>query len=127
MKANPEALDSRIELVVYYGTKRNQAQFTTHLLWFIHNHPDIGTPSMAEAMRGGEPLNEETSNQLASAWEKAVGEHPLSVSILTKAATFIETINPEHAINLRIPGDVDHDSEVMPIRLPNRDRSVFRS
>ena len=100
LQANPEDMDSRMELLVYFGLKGQEGPFTTQLLWFIRNHPSIETLSMAQSIRSREPLSNEASNQIAAEWEKAVTEHSGSTAVLANAANFIETTNPERALEL---------------------------
>jgi TonB family protein len=119
VQANPEHLDSRMELIEYYGMKGQQQQFAKHLLWFIQNHPGTETLSIAQAMRSREPLGEEFSNQITAAWEKAVAENPHSVAVLKNAANFVEKTNPERAMDLfrqaefLAPGKHFHDEGVI--------------
>jgi TonB family protein len=101
LRTNPDDLDMRMELLVYYSMNGQETPFAGQLLWFINQHPDIETLAMAESMfHSNEPLNDNLQGQLSSAWERAIAAHLNSPEVLDNAALFLERANPDRGLDL---------------------------
>jgi TonB family protein len=101
LQANPDDLDTRMELLVYFAHEGNDQLFTAQLLWFIEHHPDIATLQMAQGMfRYNVQLSEGSAEKIRTAWEQAVGKLPGSSVVLVNAASFLEQTDPERGLQL---------------------------
>jgi len=101
LRAKPESLELRIELLAYYSAKGEEQPFANHMLWFIQQHPDLGTLSMAQGMFNMfGALSDESRARIQQAWDQAVALHPHSAPTLANAAEFLRTTNPERALDL---------------------------
>jgi len=102
LQANPEDLDTRMELLVYFGYNRDDQPFTTQLLWFIQHHPDVFTLPMAQDSfwNSRASLSESSTEQIKAAWEDAVAKHTDSPAVLVNAASFLERRDPERGLAL---------------------------
>ncbi len=100
LDANPEDLDTRMELLIYYGYN-NKTLYSNHLVWFIEHHPEIETLSMATGMFGHLASEDAGTRALvSSAWEQAMIKHAGSAAVLANAASFIRMLDPERGIDL---------------------------
>jgi TonB family protein len=102
LKANPEDLASRMELLVYAGFNNPQEQrFTEQMLWFIRHHPDIRTLSMAQGIFHHAVLERESyKDQILAAWDTAMMERPESGVVRLNAANFVKQSDPERGLQL---------------------------
>jgi TonB family protein len=101
LQAHPEDLDTRMELLVYFGQNGEDLPFTAQLLWLIQHHPDVSTLPMAQGMfRYQAQLSELSAEQIKAAWEEAVVKHQDSPAVLVNAASFFERSDPERALEL---------------------------
>jgi beta-lactamase regulating signal transducer with metallopeptidase domain len=101
LRTHPEDLKLRMELLVYYSENGQDLEFTNHLLWFIQNHPEVSSLPMAQVVfKRKVELSDESRTQIQQAWEQAVAAHPESPAILSNAAAFLKTTNPERALEL---------------------------
>jgi TonB family protein len=99
--ANPEDLDSRMELLVYYGLHGQDKPFTTQMLWFIKHDPSAEGIMFAQIMYSPRhELSDDSRAQVARAWEEAITEHPNSPAVLYNASGFFESADSERAIAL---------------------------
>jgi TonB family protein len=99
LQSNPEDLDTRMELLVYFGRNMKEQQFATQLLWFIQHHPDTFSMPMAQGMFGTK-LSETSVEQIRTAWEEAIAQHAGSPAVLVNAASFLERTDPERGLQL---------------------------
>jgi len=101
LRAKPDSLDLRIELLAYYSAKGEEQPFAKHMLWFIHEHPDLGTLDMAQGMFNMfGVLSDESRSRIQKAWEQAVSSHPNSAATLANAAAFLQATDPKRALDL---------------------------
>jgi TonB family protein len=101
LQTHPEDLDTRMELLVYFGQNAQDLPFTSQLLWFIQHHPDVSTLPMALGMfRFGVQLSESSAEQIRAACEDAVAKHADSPAVLVNAASFLERTDPERGLQL---------------------------
>jgi beta-lactamase regulating signal transducer with metallopeptidase domain len=98
--ANPEDIDSRMELFVYFAYRAKDKPFTEQMLWFIEHHPAfeglIESPIFSPTAR----LSAASLSQLRSAWEGAIQSNSDSVPVLLNAATFIERTDQSRSVEL---------------------------
>jgi TonB family protein len=101
LQTHPEDLDTRMELLVYFGQNAQELPFTSQLLWFIQHHPEVSTLPMAQGMfRFSVQMSESSAEQIRTAWEGAVAKHGDSPVVLANAASFLERTDPERALQL---------------------------
>lgn len=100
VQSNPEDLDSRMQLLVYFSLQRSDEAFTEQLVWFIDHHPDLDTLSMAGGMRGRGQLNDVQQLQISEAWERSLARYPDSPAVLRNAALSLESKDPEQSLAL---------------------------
>ena len=101
LQTHPEDLDTRMELLVYFGQNAQDRPFTSQLLWFIQHHPEVSTLPMAQGMfRHQVQPSDSSAEQIKTAWEDAVSKHSDSAAVLVNAASFFERDDPERALQL---------------------------
>jgi TonB family protein len=101
LQAKPDSLELRIELLAYYSAQGEEQPFAQHMIWFIHEHPDLETLTMAQGMFNMfGTLSQESRSRIQQAWNEAVASHPHSAPTLANAAEFVQTTNPERALAL---------------------------
>jgi hypothetical protein len=101
VQANPEDLDTRMELLVYCAWKGQDTPFTNQLLWFIKQHPSTESLQMAEGVfHPIKSLSDESREQIQAAWEKAVREHADSPVVLFNAASSLQRTEPDRGLEL---------------------------
>lgn len=101
LQTHPEDLDTRMELLVYFGQNAQELPFTSQLLWFIQHHPDVSTLPMAQGMfRFSVQMSESSAEEIKTAWEDAVAKHTGSPAVLLNAASFLERTDPERGLQL---------------------------
>jgi len=101
LRAKPDDEKLRIELLAYYSTQGEEQPFANHMLWFIREHPDLGTVSMAQGMFNiFGTLSDDSRSRIQQAWDQAVALHPHSAPVLANAAEFVETTHAERALDL---------------------------
>jgi TonB family protein len=99
---NPEDLQARMELTVYYAYhKNNEEMYTKHVVWFARHHPEIGSLSMTATNYAWiTQSNEESKRQIEAAWEEALARHNDSPTVISNAAAFIVHTDPSRALQL---------------------------
>jgi beta-lactamase regulating signal transducer with metallopeptidase domain len=101
LKANPEDLDRRVELLLYFSKSKQEIPFTNQLLWFIHHHPETESLPMAEMLfHADELLSQKSRDQIHVAWEKSIADHPGSLIVLFNAANSLQKTDPERGLQL---------------------------
>ncbi len=92
LEANPDDLTIRGQLLMYYRQQGHRAEFLQQLLWIIQNHP--------ESPMALSPLPPDEYDQVKPAWEQALATHAASPQVLSNAARFFQTTDPERALQL---------------------------
>ncbi|MGC2661878.1 MAG: energy transducer TonB [Bryobacteraceae bacterium] len=102
VQENPEDLDSRMELLTYYGMHAEDKPFTTHLLWFINNHPETENLAFVQSMFGHslKKLSDESQARIADAWDDALRLHSNDPAVLYNAVGAFQHSDPERATEL---------------------------
>jgi hypothetical protein len=101
LQANPEDLDSRMELLVYFDLNKQNKPFTDQLLWFINHHPSLETLPMSTGLfRRGQQLSDDSRDRIGMAWEKAMAENTDSPFVIFNAASFLAGTDSERALHL---------------------------
>jgi TonB family protein len=101
VEANPGDLNTRMELLLYYGYSKQEKPYTDQLLWFIQHEPSVQSLPMASGMYDRTKwLSERSKEQIMSAWEKAMEEHTNSMTVRFNAASFLEEADPERGLKL---------------------------
>ena len=91
VKADPEDVRSRVQLIAYYGFRSDdsepaRASYLTHMLWLIEHHPDGDyflrpLPFLSKTDPAG-------AQELRALWMKQIEVHPGNAMILGNAANF---------------------------------------
>ena len=99
--ANPDDLNTRMELLLYYGYSRQEKPYTDQLLWFIQHQPSVKSLPMASGMfNRSKWLGEAAREQIKSAWAKAMEEHSNSTDVTFNAASYLADADPERGLQL---------------------------
>ena len=100
VRANPEDLNTRMELLLYYGYN-NQPLYADHLLWLIGHHPDLETLPMTNPNFGYLARhNPALAELIQSAWQQAMEKQPSSTALIFNAAFFLRGFDPERSLEL---------------------------
>jgi tetratricopeptide (TPR) repeat protein len=104
LESNPEDLKTRMELTAYYiSHPNNETMYTKHEVWFATHHPELGPLSMTATNHALN--NEESKQQIATAWEAALEKHSDSPAVISNAAAFIARTDPNRALELLAKAD----------------------
>jgi TonB family protein len=99
--ANPGDLNTRMELLLYYGYSSQEKPYTDQLLWFIQHQPSVKSLPMAAGMfNRSKWLGGAAREQIKSAWEKAMEEHSNSMDVTFNAASYLADADPERGLQL---------------------------
>jgi TonB family protein len=85
LTANPQDLDVRRQLMLYYFQNGMREQGLTHAYWLITNHPESPAAGLASI---GIPPNDPVYQRAGSLWEQQVAAHPTDTHVLGNAASF---------------------------------------
>lgn len=104
LKANPNDLSLRTQLIGYYHPKAFRSEDAckarcSHLLWIIENHPDAAIAGLPEAMLHLQ-LEKENYQKAKALWLKQVDEHKDRATVLGNAAHFFQISDRERAESL---------------------------
>ncbi len=101
INANPDQVDLRMQLAVFFGHQGQEQPFTSQMLWLIKHHPSLpalaGEPWFSSRNK---PLSDAAHNQIRAAWEDAVTKNPNSSQIILNAASFIERTDQVRGLDL---------------------------
>ena len=112
LREDPENLQLRGVLMGFYANERNDAAFTSHLLWAIHHHPEAPIAAMRIYRRPdspSQPLQRSLAIRVAAdgdrqliraAWENALSQYPDSPDVAFHAGLFWESEDPQRALDL---------------------------
>lgn len=101
---NPEDMKVRSALLVFYANERNEAAFTRQMLWVINHRPEAPVAVIKFYAAPGTQTDKNVSEQdhqlIHAAWETALAVHPENPDVLFHAGLFLETDDPERALQL---------------------------
>lgn len=103
LKANPDDFTARVTLLGYYfrAPDRNAhlAEFASHALWVVKNHPDSEFAGMpyAQIDQITDPQDYATEKSL---WLEQIKSHPDNTAIVGNAANLFERTEPQLAEDL---------------------------
>jgi TonB family protein len=91
--SNPQDLDVRSQVVMYYYANGIREPRLTHILWFIANHPESSVTIFAS--QGVLPRDNAMNTyadygRVEAAWKQAVATHPGNVMAILNAARFLQ-------------------------------------
>jgi TonB family protein len=112
LQLDPENLDLRGSLMVFYANKGKAAAFNQHLLWAVNHHPESPIAAMV-IYRHSDPASNLPQESLAAhsaavhdyevikaAWDNAVDKYPNLPDVLFHAGLFIGNNDPRRALDL---------------------------
>ena len=102
LKTNPDDLNLRRELLMYYWNQREGPNYIRELLWMIQHHPEDGLASASYYVRpqGGLENTPDDYRRIAAAWEHVLSEHPVSADVLFNAGLFLQNSDAERSLEL---------------------------
>lgn len=99
--ANPEDLEARGQLLVYYSANARVREWAQHLTWMVEKHPDsavLDGPAGNWWRVVGTPWEEALVRTLRELWQKATVANPSSTAVLLHASMFYEVVDRRLAI-----------------------------
>lgn len=98
---DPENLEVREKLAVFYANEGNQQGFARHRLWLIEHHPEAQILGVFVYPAPGSSAEWARIYELEkAAWERALKKYPDSADVLFHAGLFVQTYDSMRALDL---------------------------